>query len=211
MNRRTALGWIGTSVMAAVVDPLSITAVAKTDPVIDYSVFCDAGTIRFNLANPFNVAGRVYGTDARILVTQQSFECDATDQLRLPPVDALPWDHFETAGWGDLWKSITDHTQSPDLYECDLCDGVGVNYTTGVVCKKCKGCGRMPIIIERCQIDGRKYDFEYIKKLQQCGDVEFKTIHLLAKGPRDTPCDVIAFRFGQTGRGFLCSMLEDGE
>lgn len=216
ITRRTALGWMGTSVMAALVDPAKADGLLqRSDPVIDYSVFCHHDPwCRFDISKPFTVGERMYGTDARIIISQSSESQRDDVMLTLPQVDGLPWDVFEQSGWSDVWRSITHYEEVSKKVECHDCEGFGCSLENGVdPCKTCGGDRYLPVIYRTCQINDRKFNFNYIENLKQCGDVEYKLVDpchnkVIYRDENDDDNRVLFFRFGQTGRGILMPLSE---
>lgn len=211
ITRRKVLGWAGAAAMGSVL-PIRVSQ-SKIDPPIDYSKFTYnyARPFRYSIENPFEIDGITYATDGGILVChEQSFQ-SCTEQLKLPPIEDLWWDEFDTGGWRKFAPERLPAGDYSEEIQCGHCDdelGHSVLTDEGTAsCPKCDGAG--VIRVEKhlaYTLKGTSsescFDDDHINAIRSLGDVEYK-IFL-------TDCEygdyeVLAFRFGETGKGFLMS------
>lgn len=107
-------------------------------PAIDYSLFTDKETARYDLTSPWSIDGNIYATNSRIIVTHPG-EWSGDGKARVPNVGVLPWREFDSLGWSPLGKAKC--VEAIGCGQCAICRGVGVLGSNLIECDECQGSG----------------------------------------------------------------------
>lgn len=136
-TRRSFLQSMAAAMSVAVVG-VHRSAAEPSPPVIDYSLFTDRETTRYDLSAPWSKDGAIYATNSRILVTHPG-EWNGDGTGRVPNVGVLPWGEFDARGWSPLGK--TKRVEADGCGYCFVCRGVGVLGSNLTECGECFGTG----------------------------------------------------------------------
>lgn len=136
-TRRSFLQSMAAALSVAVIGTKpNLSAIER--PAIDYSLFTDGETARYDLSSPWSIDGAVYATNSRILVTHPG-EWSGDGKARVPNVGGLPWDEFDACGWSPLGK--LNRVEASGCGQCVACRGVGVIGSNLSECDECLGSG----------------------------------------------------------------------
>jgi hypothetical protein len=93
---------------------------------IQWDLFCDPGVCRYDLSKPWTWSGLTIASDARILVCRDGGDGEVNTERRVPKVDGLWWDEFESSGWGRLADAKRASNPPGSLnWPCEACFGNG--------------------------------------------------------------------------------------
>jgi hypothetical protein len=206
-------------------------AVFASPPPIRWDLFTDSMSVRFALQNPFVAMDRTVATDGRILVSIPGFDQAVDSEGRLPDLSILNWEEFDRDTWSPASKLIKsnftcEHSICLDclglcrtglgVKQCTQCDDP-LGYSVEPFCDKCNDCGYVGgPICQSCEGEGwventeqtilaDQYHFNpgFIARIKTLGDFDWRVMPF---NPRKTDSGILAFRFGDGGKGFLCGM-----
>lgn len=233
MKRRSFISGIAAEFGSMAVCP---TFVWRSMPKpINFDLFTDAECIRYSLATPWSIGDSVVATDGRVMIRVPGDHEAATDIGRVPDVSKMQWDAFDSAGWSDIESGLQFAKDKSGDCPCIACMGTGRvgdpstirrelsrdidgdpvwQFTGGQKCDECDGEGCL-LLGPLYTFAGARFGGEYIERLKMIGTTDAKLVDYVRPDLNSMvdpyPTQILLFRFGDNGRGFLMPRIWFGE